>query len=113
VLVFLSLSPLIICQPNFSLDDIASKKKEDLLCSICVDIVADLDKWLTSEATEDQIVEWMYRICETLGDLISPDLVQVCEVVLGAQLPSIIDNLVNNNLNPEEVCKNIGACVGH
>ena len=64
MLVFLSLSQLIICQPNFSLDDIASKKKEDLLCSICVDIVADLDKWLTSEATEDQIVEWMYRICE-------------------------------------------------
>ena len=64
VLVFLSLSPLIICQPNFSLDDIASKKKEDLLCSICVDIVADLDNWLTSEATEDQIVEWMYRICQ-------------------------------------------------
>ena len=64
MLVFLSLSPLIICQPNFSLDDISLKKKEDLLCSICVDIVADLDKWLTSEATEDQIVEWMYRICK-------------------------------------------------
>ena len=64
VLVFLSLSPLIICQPNFSLDDMSLKKKEDLLCSICVDIVGDLDNWLTSEATEDQIVEWMYRICQ-------------------------------------------------
>ena len=40
------------------------KKKEDLLCSICVDIVGDLDNWLTSEATEDQIVDWMYRICQ-------------------------------------------------
>ena len=64
VLVFLSLSPLIICQPNFSSDDMSLKKKEDLLCSICVDIVGDLDNWLTSEATEDQIVEWMYRICQ-------------------------------------------------
>jgi len=42
--------------------------------------------------------------------LLSPDLVQVCEVVLGSQLPNIIDNLVNNNLNPQEVCQQIGAC---
>ena len=47
---------------------------------------------------------------QKLGDLLSPDLVQVCEVVLGAELPNIIDNIVNNNLNPREVCQAIGSC---
>ena len=47
---------------------------------------------------------------QRLGDLLSPDLVQMCEVVLGSQLPHIIDNIVNNNLDPREVCQAIGSC---
>ena len=38
--------------------------REDLLCSICIDIVTDIDSWLTSDTTEDQVVQWMYGICE-------------------------------------------------
>jgi len=83
---------------------------DDILCTVCITIVTDIDSWLTSDTTEDQIVEWMYGLCEKLGDLLSPDLVQVCEVVLGAELPNIIDNIVNNNLNPREVCQAIGSC---
>jgi len=83
---------------------------DDLLCTVCIDIVTDIDSWLTSDTTEDQIVEWMFGLCEKLGDILSPDLVQVCEVVLGAELPNIIDNIVNNNLNPREVCQAIGSC---
>jgi len=94
-----------VCQGS-----LVTSKQDDLLCKVCIDIVEDIDSWLTSDTTEQQIVDWMYALCESLGDLISPDLVQVCEVVLGSQLPNIIDNLVNNNLNPTEVCQKIGAC---
>ena len=38
--------------------------RDDLLCSICIDIVTDIDSWLTSDTTEDQVVQWMYGICE-------------------------------------------------
>ena len=36
----------------------------DLLCNICLDIVTDIDSWITSDTTEDQIVDWMHMICE-------------------------------------------------
>ena len=107
----------------------SASPRDDLLCTVCIDIVTDIDSWLTSDTTEDQIVEWMFGLCEVtshffeeqcynddictpkkLGDILSPDLVQVCEVVLGAELPNIIDNIVNNNLNPREVCQAIGSC---
>ena len=68
VLVILSVSPMILSGSAFSLDEMSSKKREDLLCTICLDIIGDLDKWLTSEATEDQIVEWMYGICEVSAE---------------------------------------------
>ena len=42
----------------------AGVAREDLLCSICIDIVTDIDSWLTSDTTEDQVVQWMYGICE-------------------------------------------------
>ena len=47
---------------------------------------------------------------QQLGALISPDLVATCDLVLGSQLPNIIDGLVNQNLNPQQVCQNLGAC---
>merc|ERR1712212_64294 len=85
--------------------------EESLLCNICVDILTDLDSWLTSDSTEGEIVEWVSQICHTLGQLISPDLESTCNLVIGAQLPAIIDGLVEQNLDPRTVCESIGACV--
>ena len=31
-------------------------KSGDLLCDICIDVVTDLDQWLTSDATMDEII---------------------------------------------------------
>ena len=83
---------------------------DSLMCDICLDIVTDLDTWLTSDATEGQIVDWMKKVCHSLGQLVSPDLEATCNLILGAQLPAIIDGLVDQNLNPQEVCNSIGAC---
>ena len=33
-----------------------------LTCDICVDVVTDLDEWLTSDTTEQQIVEWVEQV---------------------------------------------------
>ena len=85
--------------------------EDSLLCNICVDILTDLDSWLTSDSTEGEIVEWVSQICHTLGQLISPDLESTCNLVIGAQLPAIIDGLVEQNLDPQTVCESIGACV--
>merc|ERR1712055_1213783 len=63
--------------------------KNDLTCSICVDFVE--------------------QICAALGAIL-PDLVATCNALVESQLPAIIDGLVNDNLNPQEVCNSIGAC---
>merc|ERR1711862_815378 len=83
--------------------------KNDLTCSICVDVVTDLDNFITSDTTEQQIVDFVEQICAALGAIL-PDLVATCNDLVESQLPAIIDGLVNDNLNPQEVCNSIGAC---
>ena len=123
--------------------------KNDLTCTICVDIVTDIDNFITSETTEQQIVEFveevsrkleigadmkeyvrhfltllvfllqikfthpgqsntkcLFQICLSLGSLLPPDLHLdiFCTNLVDEQLPGIIDGLVEQNLNPEEVC---------
>ena len=33
--------------------------KNELTCEICVDVITDLDNWLTSDATEQDIVDFV------------------------------------------------------
>ena len=49
------------------------------------------------------------QICSALGAIL-PDLVATCNALVESQLPAIIDGLVNDNLNPQEVCNSIAAC---
>merc|ERR1711994_408108 len=74
------------------------KSRNELTCSICIDIITDLDNFITSDTTEDQIVQFAKELCHALME---------------SQLPAIIDGLVNDNLNPQQVCTNIAACLEH
>ena len=64
----LSLSLLLtLASASMASDDLlASRVSDDLLCTICISIVTDIDSWLTSDTTEDQIVQWMYGLCEVI-----------------------------------------------
>merc|ERR1712212_1042559 len=80
---------------------------KDLLCDICIDVITDLDQWLTSDSTEDQIVEWIEQVCGLLSAIV-PEA--ICKSLIESQIPAIIDGLVNDNLNPQELCSSLGAC---
>merc|ERR1712212_792283 len=80
---------------------------KDLLCDICIDVITDLDQWLTSDSTEDQIVEWIEQVCDLLSAIV-PEA--ICKSLIESQIPAIIDGLVNDNLNPQELCSSLGAC---
>merc|ERR1712228_466699 len=80
---------------------------KDLLCDICIDVITDLDQWLTSDSTEDQIVEWIEQVCDFLSAIV-PEA--ICKSLIESQIPAIIDGLVNDNLNPQELCSSLGAC---
>merc|ERR1712079_809956 len=78
------------------------KSRNDLTCSICLDIITDLDNFITSDTTEDQIVAFAKEIWATLE--------AQCNALMEAQLPGIIDQIVNDNLNPQQICDSIGLC---
>merc|ERR1711962_1192827 len=98
-------SSLAMVQPSDLLKN--GPEPKDLLCDICIDIITDLDQWLTSDTTEDQIVEWIEQVCDLLLVLV-PEA--ICKSLIESQIPAIIDGLVNDNLNPQELCGSIGAC---
>merc|ERR1739848_718139 len=75
----------------------AHPEPKDLLCDICLDVVTDLDNWITSETTLNEIVHFMEGLCRALGQILS-DLEEMCI------------SLMEDNLSPAEVCANIGAC---
>ena len=39
-----------------------SAPKNDLTCSVCVDVVTDIDNFITSDTTEQQIVEFVEQV---------------------------------------------------
>ena len=86
------------------------KARNELTCSICIDIITDLDNFITSDTTEDQIVQFAKELCHALGSLLGASLEEQCNALMESQLPAIIDGLVNDNLNPQQVCTNIAAC---
>merc|ERR1711971_679836 len=76
----------------------APKATNALTCNICVDIITDID-------------EFIKEICHTLGSVMgSPTLEAECNAMFESNLPQIIDDLVNQNLDPITVCTTIGLC---
>merc|ERR1712183_668487 len=84
-------------------------KMMKIVLLLSVNGVTDIDEFLVSEPTEQQIVEFVEQLCQAIGAIL-PDLVATCNALVEAQLPSIIEGIVNDNLNPTEVCTSIGMC---
>merc|ERR1719204_1776657 len=79
------------------------RPKNDLTCNICMDI-------MTSDTTEQEIVDFIKQICHSLGQLI-PNFEDTCNFIVQSQLPAIIDAFVHDNLDPSQVCTQVfGAC---
>merc|ERR1712223_1730520 len=89
----------------------APKTKNELTCTICVDVITDIDNFITDTTTEDQIVQFFQEICHTMGTLMGSETLEAeCNAMFENNLPQIIDALVNKNLDPLTVCTNIMAC---
>merc|ERR1719264_1993808 len=89
----------------------APKATNDLTCTICVDVITDLDNFITDATTEDQIVAFFKEICHSLGSIMGSSTLEAeCNAMFENNLPQIIDDLVNQNLDPMTICTTIGAC---
>merc|ERR1712154_637810 len=74
--------------------------RNELTCSICVDII------ITSDSTEQEIIDFVKQICSALGAIID-GFEATCNLLVTSQLPAIIEGIVNDNLNPTQVCTDI------
>jgi len=84
--------------------------KNDLTCKICTDVIGDLDEWITSDTTENDIILFLEdSLCAALGAILA-DLEVSCREIIESQLPAIIEGIVNDNLSPEQICTDIFAC---
>merc|ERR1712170_15598 len=84
--------------------------RNELTCDICMDIMTDLDEFITSDTTEQEIVDFVKQLCSALGAII-PDFEATFNFIIQSQLPAIIDAFVHDNLDPTQVCTDIfGAC---
>jgi len=84
--------------------------KNDLTCTICTDVIGDLAEWITSDTTESDIIIFLEdNLCGALGAIL-PDLEVSCREIIEAQMPAIIEGIVNDNLSPEQICIDIFAC---
>merc|ERR1711934_1024595 len=71
-------------------------QEKDLVCDICQEIVTQFDAFLTSDPTEAQITEWVKAICHTLAEILNrPDLETTCNLILTAEIPALIDQIVD------------------
>ena len=85
-----------------------------------MDIMQDLDDFITSDTTEQEIVDFIKQvnqrpenllllfiyfpaqICHTLGQVI-PNFEATCNFIVTSQLPAIIDAFVHDNMDPTQV----------
>merc|ERR1711973_261556 len=87
-----------------------AQPRNQLTCDICTDIMTDLDNFITSDTTEQEIIDFVKEICHALGQLIS-GFEATCNLLVTSQLPAIIEGFVNDNLNPTQVCTDVlAAC---
>merc|ERR1712110_685275 len=76
----------------------APKTSNELSCTICVDVITD-------------IVQFFKEICHSLGTVMGSETLEAeCNAMFENNLPQIIDDLVNKNLDPLTVCTNIFLC---
>merc|ERR1712025_118504 len=83
--------------------------RNQLTCEICIDIITDIDNFITSETTEEEILAFFNQICEAVDQLL-PGLGATCTGFLNNNGAGIIESNVNENLNPDEICTSLTAC---
>merc|ERR1711887_131130 len=95
---------LLACTGNLS-----ALPRNELTCEICIDIITDIDNFITSDTTEEEILAFFNQICDVVDQLF-PGLGQTCTGFLNNNGPGIIESIVNENLNPSDICDMLTAC---
>merc|ERR1712059_202917 len=86
------------------------RPQNELTCTLCTDIIGDLANYITDDTTEQQIVDFAKELCHLLGSVLGSAIEADCNAMFENNLPDIIDQIVNDNLDPAQVCNSVGLC---
>ena len=74
-------------------------------CDLCIAVVEGLENFITDETTMDQILAKVEEICSSLGPLEG-----LCIQTINSYLPDIIENILEGQLSPINICQLINLC---
>merc|ERR1712142_971947 len=74
-------------------------------CDLCLAVVEGLENFITDDTTMDQILDKVEEICSSLGPLEG-----LCIQTINSYLPDIIENILEGQLSPMNICQLINLC---
>merc|ERR1712002_832667 len=86
--------------------DVLLKPADDMMCHFCETVVTKVDEALTSNLAEWEMVHLLNSLCRKIGILI-PGFAHKCTSWVTENLPKIIEGIVEDNLSPNEICKEL------
>ncbi|KAL6066906.1 Prosaposin [Balamuthia mandrillaris] len=84
-------------------EQLKAPKKDSTTCSICMMMVGFAENYLKNNATQQQIIDALDKICA-----MTP-FEQQCDAAVAHYVPYVI-NLLSNGYPPSEVCGMLGLC---
>ncbi|CAH6979167.1 proactivator polypeptide-like 1 [Phodopus roborovskii] len=75
-----------------------------LTCDVCLNVIQEVDKWLTANSTEALITHALERVCSIMPE----SLVQQCITLVETYSPNLVQLV--SRITPEKVCETIRLC---
>merc|ERR1711970_277968 len=84
----------------------AAPGNDYLTCSLCMTVMELLDQYLTDTDSEEAIADALKQICAVLPSPLDTE----CDVMISEYADDIIELIVNEYLEPQQVCEQISLC---
>lgn len=76
-----------------------------MTCTICTDLVQLADEAILANQTIDDVKNLLYNFCNILVGMEDD-----CKAFVDENVEKVIDLLVNEYLNPTEICEKLNLC---
>nr|CAB3260857.1 uncharacterized protein LOC100176110 [Phallusia mammillata] len=100
-------SPKALCMTLKLCPSAQVKVSASATCEICEAVASELEKVVTENSTENEIIDAVKQICKALPDSIKQECSELIDMY-GAQ----IINLLIGKVPPEKICSSLGLCTG-
>ncbi|XP_033095346.1 prosaposin-like [Anneissia japonica] len=83
------------------------KLEESTICTVCELVVNELDRLLSDNATEDEIISAVEKVCDQLPSAFKTE----CNALVSQYGAALIELLVQK-IKPDEICMKLNLCTG-